>query len=84
MLRREIKKKKGKTISRIELGNKDKISLIKEMARKKFPVEFEVFIVQPGLSSLNPSIEQLTLLGMTDSYLKEKADITLTVIGTNR
>jgi superfamily II DNA or RNA helicase len=82
LLRREIKKRKGRSCSRIELGNKDQISLIKEMARKKFPVEFEMFIVQPGLSSIRPSQEQLSLLGVTDSYLKEKANIELTVIGS--
>jgi superfamily II DNA or RNA helicase len=82
LLRREIKKRKGKSCSRIEHGSKDRLSLIKEMARKRFPVEFEIFIVQPGLSSLNPSVEQLSLLGMTDSYLKEKANVALTVIGS--
>lgn len=83
ILRRETKKRKGKSCSRIEIGDKDKLSLIKEMARKRFPVEFEIFIVQPALSSINPSDEQLTLLGMADSYLTEKANINLTVIGTN-
>jgi superfamily II DNA or RNA helicase len=83
MLRREIKKRKGKSCSRIEHGDKEKLILIKEMATKKFPIEFEVFLVQPGLSSLNPSLEQLTLLGMTDSYLLEKGNMMLTVIGTN-
>ncbi len=82
LLRREIKKRKEKSSSRIEHGSKDQLSLIKEVARKRFPVEFEIFIVQPGLSSTSPSVEQLTLLGVTDSYLREKANISLTVIGS--
>ncbi len=82
LLRREIKKRKGKSCSRIELGSKEKISFFKEIARKGYPVEFEIFIVQPGLSSSNPTAEQLSLLGMVDSYVKGKANIQLTVIGS--
>lgn len=82
LLRREIKKRKGKSCSRIEVGSKEKISFFKEVARKGYPVEFELFIVQPGLSGSNPTIEQLSLLGVVDSYLKGKANIQLTVIGS--
>jgi superfamily II DNA or RNA helicase len=82
LLRRETKKKKGKTCSRIELGTKEKIAYLKDIARKGYPVEFEMFIVQPGLSGDNPSAEQLSLLAVVNSYLKGKADISLTVIGS--
>ncbi|MEI6950368.1 DEAD/DEAH box helicase family protein [Paraflavisolibacter sp. H34] len=82
LLRRETKKRKGKSCSRIELGSKDKISYFKEIARKGFSVEFEIFIVQPGLSADNPSQEQLSLLAVVNSYLKGKGGITLTVIGS--
>jgi len=83
LLRRETKKRKGKSCSRIELGSKEKITYLKELARKKYPVEFEIFIVQPGLSNRNPSVEQLTLLAVANSYMKGKANISLTVIGSN-
>ena len=82
LLRREIKKRKGKSCSRIELGSKEKISFFKEIARKGYPIEFEIFIVQPGLSGSNPTAEQLSLLGVVDSYVKGKANIQLTVIGS--
>lgn len=82
LLRRETKKQKGKSCSRIELGSKDKISYFKEVTRKGYPVEFEDFIIQPGLSADNPTIEQLSLLGVVASYLKGKANIPLTVIGS--
>jgi superfamily II DNA or RNA helicase len=82
LLRRETKKRKGESCSRIEVGSKDKISYLKEIARKRYPVEFEIFIVQPGLSSNEPSVEQLSLLGVADSYMKGKANISLTVIGS--
>lgn len=82
MLRREVKKRKGKSCSRIEVGSKDKISYFKEIARKGYHLNFEIFIIQPGLSSTNPSAEQLSLLGVVDSYLRGKANISLTVIGS--
>ncbi|RKE47100.1 DEAD/DEAH box helicase [Sphingobacterium detergens] len=82
LLRRETKKGNGKTCSRIELGDRDKIALLKEFARKAYPVEFEMFIVQPGLSSKEPSADQLTLLGVVNSYLKTKGLINLTIIGS--
>lgn len=82
LLRRETKKRKGKSCSRIEHGTKDKIVFLKEIAKRKFPVDFEIFIIQPGLSSSNPSDEQLALLGVTESYLKDKSNISLTVIGS--
>ena len=82
MLRREVKKHKGKSCSRIEIGSKDKITYFKEIARKGYPLNFEIFIIQPGLSSTNPSTEQLSLLGVVASYLKGKANISLTVIGS--
>lgn len=82
LLRRETKKRKGKSCSRIELGTKDKISYFKEVAKKGYPIVFEIFIVQPGLSSDSPTNEQLSLLGVVASYLKSKANIPLTVIGS--
>ena len=41
---------------------------------------FEVFIVQPSLSASNAFESILTLLGVTENYLKEVADINLNVI----
>ncbi len=82
LLRRQTKRRKGKECSRLEHGNADKLVLIKDLARRKFPTEFEIFIIQPGLSCSNPSVEQLTLLGVVESYVKERANISLTVIGT--
>jgi len=82
LLRREIKSRKGKSCSRIELGTKDTIVFLKDIVRKDYPVEFEMFIVQPGLSASNPSPDQLTLLGVTSSYLSSKGCMELTVIGS--
>ena len=43
-------------------------------------MSFEVFIVQPSLSKQNTSESIMTLLGVTENYLKEVGDINLTVI----
>ncbi|RYE30718.1 MAG: hypothetical protein EOP48_31830 [Sphingobacteriales bacterium] len=82
LLRRETKKRKGRSCSRIEQGCKEKIVYFKDIARKGYPVEFEIFIVQPGLSADHPSDEQLSLLAVVNSYLKGKGGIPLTVIGS--
>mgnify|MGYP001605733741 CR=1 FL=1 len=74
--------RKGKSCSRTEVGSKEKISYFKEVARKGFPVEFELFIVQPGLSGSNPTKDHLSLLGVVDSCLKGQANIQLMVIGS--
>ncbi len=84
LLRREIKKRKDKSCSRIEVGSKEKLVFLKEIARKKYPVEFEIFIIQPALSCLNASVEQLTLLGVASNYLKTRALIDLVVIGSDK
>ena len=43
---------------------------------------FEIFIVQPGFSKLNTTNEILTLLGVTENYIKEVAGINLKVIAS--
>lgn len=43
-------------------------------------MEFEIYIVQPGFSKDNATNEILTLLGVTDMYLKDYAGINLKVI----
>lgn len=50
--------------------------------RDRVPLEFEIYIVQPGLSKSNNTEQQLTLLGVTETYLMERALIKLKVIGS--
>jgi len=80
LLRREIKKKNGRVRSRIEKGSKDDIDRLLHIAKNKKPMKFEIFIVQPGMSKQDTSPEILTLLGVTESYLKEVGGINLKVI----
>ena len=50
------------------------------IAKNNKPMNFEVFIVQPSLSKQATTTSIMTLLGVTENYLKEVADINLKVI----
>ena len=80
MLRRETKHEGGFECSRIQKGDKDTLVKLLKLAKKKIPVEYSIYIVQPGASKADMSNEILTLLGVTDSYLKDKTGIDLQVI----
>jgi hypothetical protein len=53
-----------------------------DLVNNKFPVSFKIIIVQPGISKSGVTNPQLTLLGVTESYLMERALIKLEVIGS--
>ena len=82
LLRRETKTKNSQQCSRLEKGTVEELVLLQAMAKRKLPVEFIVFIVQPGLSKDKISKEQLTLLAVTENFLHEKSLIELKVIGS--
>ena len=80
LLRRIVKVKNGEEKSRLEKGEKADLERLLGIAKNKKPMSFEVFIVQPSLSKQNTSESIMTLLGVTENYLKEVGDINLTVI----
>jgi hypothetical protein len=80
LLRRETKKRNGQTCSRLEVGTKQDLERLLSIAKKEIPVEYEIYIVQPGFSKAAATDEILTLLGVTENYLKEVAGINLKVI----
>ncbi|WP_036154687.1 DEAD/DEAH box helicase [Maribacter forsetii] len=80
LLRREVKRRKGKQCSRIEKGTRDDLIKLLSIAKKRISMDFEIFIVQPSLSKSSTSSSILTLLGVTENYIKEFADINLNVI----
>ena len=51
-----------------------------EIAKKTIPIEFEMFIVQPGTTKTKISDEILTLLPLTENYIKEMSNIKLNII----
>lgn len=80
LLRRENKTRKGQSCSRLEKGDKNDLVKLLGILKNEIPVEFEILIVQPGLSKKNASNDILTLLGITSTYVKEFTDINLKVI----
>ncbi|MEC3880309.1 DEAD/DEAH box helicase [Parapedobacter sp. 10938] len=80
LLRRETKLKKGLSCSRFEKGNRNDLVKLLGILKNEIPVEYEILIVQPGLSKAKASDDILTLLGVTATYIKEFADINLKVI----
>lgn len=81
LLRREEKRQINGKPTRIELGNSDKIDEFVEKS-SVYKTELSIFIVQPGLSEKKASEEQLELLAVTESFLKETYRIPLTVIAS--
>ena len=80
LLRRKTKTKNGQECSRLEVGTVRDLERLLSIAKQKIPIEFEIYIVQPGFSKANATNEILTLLGVTDMYLKDYAGINLKVI----
>ncbi len=80
LLRRETKVRNGNERSRIEKGTKQDLERLLGIAKNRKPMNFEIFIVQPSLSKQNVSEPIMTLLGVTENYLKGVADINLNVI----
>ncbi|KAA0257302.1 DEAD/DEAH box helicase [Deferribacter autotrophicus] len=80
LLRRKTKVKQGFEKSRIEKGTEEDLERLMLIAKNKKTMEFEIFIVQPGLSKQNTSENIMTLLGVTENYLKEVGGIDLKVI----
>ncbi|MDM8102792.1 DEAD/DEAH box helicase [Oceanobacillus oncorhynchi] len=82
LLRRLTKERKGISCSRLEKGSKEQLQKLFSMAKKRIPMKFEIYIVQPGLSKSKASTDILTLLGVTENFIKEYAAIDLKVIAS--
>lgn len=82
LLRREEKRRHEGKATRIEVGDNDKIDELFEKS-DVYRTQLKIFMVQPGLSKQKASQEQLELLAVTDSFLKETYLIPLTVIGSD-
>lgn len=80
LLRRETKKHSGNTCSRLEKGTKEILEHYMTIAKKQIPMEFEIFIVQPGTTKEKISNEILTLLSVTENYIMEMSNIKLNIV----
>jgi hypothetical protein len=81
LLRREPKRSKRRAATRFELGDKDKLVTIREMARVS-PVRLKIFVVQPGLSKSGATVEQRELLSVTENHLMETYKLPFFVIAS--
>jgi superfamily II DNA or RNA helicase len=82
LLRREPKKGKLRMASRFEKGDEDQLITIREMSRS-LPLRLRIFIVQPGLSKSNATVEQLELLSVTENHLMETYKLKFNVIANS-
>ena len=82
LLRREPKRSKRRAATRFELGDKDKLVTIREMARVS-PVRLKIFVVQPGLSKSGATVEQRELLSVTENHLMETYKLPFSVAASS-
>lgn len=80
LLRRKTKTYNKSSCSRIEHGSEEDLEILKDKAKKRMPMTFEIFIVQPSISKCNASEDILNLLGVTENNIKETTGIDLKVI----
>ncbi|WP_374718037.1 DEAD/DEAH box helicase [Neobacillus sp.] len=78
MIERENRRQKKYNNTRFEKGDLQMLYMIKKMVTAGYETEFEIFIVQPGvsISQISKSMNQILLA--TDTYLKDTYGIPLT------
>jgi hypothetical protein len=64
------------------LGSKEMLHTL-QMKLRSYPVSFNIYIVQPGLSKTKATNEQLELLSVTENYLLETYKIPFVVIANS-
>lgn len=77
MIKRDQIRQENYNDTRFEKGNRETLNILKKMIKSGFDTEFNVAIVQPGVSiaKLSDSMKQIILA--TDTYLKETYQIEL-------
>jgi hypothetical protein len=82
LFRRQRKCLNNKECARLERGTEQHLTELMNLAKYKLPLEFKIYIVQPSIPKSAASQAQLTLLGVTETYLKDKGLVELSVIGS--
>lgn len=81
LLRRESLRISRSQDTRFEIGDEKKLIEILDLVNNRIPLEFQIYIVQPGISKQIITDQQLALLGVTETYLMDRAMTKLRVIG---
>lgn len=82
LLRRKTKIWNNQVSDRILKGSIEDLENLLSIAKQRIPIEFQIFIVQPSISKENVSDDILTLLGVTENYIKEIGGIDLEIIAS--
>lgn len=82
LLRRDPRKYLEVEETRIELGSRKDLMRIREKTETQ-RVRLKVFVVQPGLSRIKSSMEQLELLAVTENYLLETFAVPFGVVASS-
>jgi superfamily II DNA or RNA helicase len=82
LLRREALRQEGGGASRYEVGDGDLLQTIRDISHL-CPVSLKIFIVQPGVSKANATLDQLQLMSVTENYLMETYHLSFGVIASN-
>ena len=81
LLRRESLRQESGVPSRFEKGDNEQVLTLRDMS-KLLPVNFKIYIVQPGVSKAHASAAQLGLLSVTENYLAETYQLRLGIIAS--
>ncbi len=79
--RREPKRKLGNSAGRFIRGNREILQKL-QIKLRLFPVDFKIYIVQPGISKAKVTEGQLELLSVTENYLMETYKLPFGVIAS--
>lgn len=79
LIRREWKKNKVNQ-TRLKKGTIDDLENLLSVVKRTKPLEFKIYIVQPGVAKSSVPDDILLLLGVTANHIKKQANIELEVI----
>lgn len=83
MIERENSRQKNYGETRFEKGTLQTLNMLKKMVRAGYETEFEISIVQPGVSILEITNSMKQIILATDTYLKDTFGLRLTCFFSN-
>ncbi|MET0960894.1 MAG: hypothetical protein ABWX58_11290 [Psychrobacillus psychrotolerans] len=83
MIVRENKRQENYGETRFENGDLQTLHMLKKMVKSGFETEFEISIVQPGVSILEITNSMKQIILATDTYLKDTYGLRLTCYFSN-
>ena len=83
MIVRENMRQRNYNDTRFEKGDLQTLHMLKKMIKSGFETEFEISIVQPGVSKLEITDSMKQIILATDAYLKDTYGLRLTCYFSN-